>query len=515
MNRQITATHNTVLVIYTIATIAVITESIILQWEFWVPPLIGATLISAWIMHIMQFRDLRVRENYCLLFGMILAFYHGVHQSIFFDAVAVSAVFMTSAALLGRMEYLNFMLGEFFVIFGVQLALQNRDSNLAFDAQTTARILLHITAEICCYIVLRRIVSDRSYFASMITGREDEIRKQKDDSDNLVARISDELSKNLPAGSDRGLSRLVAEIGQYSNIRLHEVAAANEEYMTGSVMDSIMADTDSYVGKSGVRLIVDLDPSIPSRMAGDAPGIMYIIRQLLDNAFKFTNKGCVYLRVTGIRHDEGFNLVIEVTDTGIGMSTEMTEDISNGLYMKHRTEESRGIGIGLATVYGYVRAMNGFISIESSVGKGTTVKVSIAQTVTDNDPCAQLDNSVFRNVVYQLDPKSSRHPRVLEYGKKMADNLARSLRLNLYYASSVRELERFTARGSVTDVFAGYEEYNAARARYDELAQSVSVTVFTDDSAPVSPGIITIPHPVYSRRIIDVLNNSPSAGGRS
>lgn len=83
------------------------------------------------------------------------------------------------------------------------------------------------------------------------------------------------------------------------------------------------------------------------------------------------------LSLTTTHHDvpAGEYVVLSVSDTGSGM----TEDIKARAFEPFFTtkETGRGSGLGLATIYGFVRQSGGFVDIESTVGKGTTVTIAL------------------------------------------------------------------------------------------------------------------------------------------
>lgn len=118
-------------------------------------------------------------------------------------------------------------------------------------------------------------------------------------------------------------------------------------------------------------------------MAVDIDKIDRVILNLLSNAIKFSHNGGDVLVNLMCEKD---NLIIEVTDFGIGISDENIEiifekfmQIDNGL-----TRLNEGSGIGLSLVKSFIKMHKGSINVDSKLGKGTTFKISIPINIIDN-----------------------------------------------------------------------------------------------------------------------------------
>ncbi len=118
------------------------------------------------------------------------------------------------------------------------------------------------------------------------------------------------------------------------------------------------------------------------------PGILTTIAEnLLSNAIKYTPKGgevAVSLR----EHDEG--LVLEVRDTGIGMSSEDLARLGEEFFRTRQARQSGvpGTGLGMAIVRSMVNLAGGRLDVRSEPGRGTTVSVTLPRTRTDGPPAA-------------------------------------------------------------------------------------------------------------------------------
>jgi signal transduction histidine kinase/CheY-like chemotaxis protein/ligand-binding sensor domain-containing protein/AraC-like DNA-binding protein len=111
----------------------------------------------------------------------------------------------------------------------------------------------------------------------------------------------------------------------------------------------------------------------------DPEQIRYVLTNLISNALKFTpSGGDISVKVL----KRGENLDISVTDTGIGISSVDLPNIFDRFYQADSTSTrgAEGTGIGLAHTQELVKIMNGHISVESEMGKGTSVLVQLPIT---------------------------------------------------------------------------------------------------------------------------------------
>ncbi|MFN3846176.1 MAG: PAS domain S-box protein [Paracoccaceae bacterium] len=109
---------------------------------------------------------------------------------------------------------------------------------------------------------------------------------------------------------------------------------------------------------------------------GDSFRIQQILNNLLSNAIKFTEAGSISLTLSA---REGKPLVIEVRDTGIGMSPEQLSRVFNNFEQAEggTTRRFGGTGLGMAIVHSLVRLMGGDITVTSNLGQGTSVKITL------------------------------------------------------------------------------------------------------------------------------------------
>jgi signal transduction histidine kinase len=146
----------------------------------------------------------------------------------------------------------------------------------------------------------------------------------------------------------------------------------------------LMAVTDSFNTLEGsargkrITLSYDLPPNLPSAYA-DQTRVRQILIILLDNAIKFTPEGGSVTIQAGVYEKDSRFVLVEVSDTGVGISTEISEEIFERLYqVSERTEASRkGLGLGLYICKELVMRQGGRIWATRRRPKGSTFSFTL------------------------------------------------------------------------------------------------------------------------------------------
>ena len=161
--------------------------------------------------------------------------------------------------------------------------------------------------------------------------------------------------------------------------------------------------------KKNLRLLMKYDERIPVVMRGDKKRIHQILINLVDNAVKFTETGYVCVHV-GLKEKTGthFTVQLSVEDTGIGIAEDNVEHVFEKFSQVDgsSTRKYGGLGLGLAISKHLVELMDGTISIESVVGEGTTITVTLSLPVSD-DKHTDNDFQHSKNILSKNDSLSS------------------------------------------------------------------------------------------------------------
>ncbi len=132
----------------------------------------------------------------------------------------------------------------------------------------------------------------------------------------------------------------------------------------------------------GLNLIIDYPDAVPAILIGDEFRIYRILLNLISNAIKFTEKGCVKVSIKELKRDEEKRetiLQFIVKDTGIGIPKDKQTYIFEKFSRLNQSNRGKykGLGLGLRIVKEFIGDLNGGIKVSSNVGIGATFVCTI------------------------------------------------------------------------------------------------------------------------------------------
>lgn len=194
--------------------------------------------------------------------------------------------------------------------------------------------------------------------------------------------------------SGRALLTIINDVLDFSKMESGKMQLFEEPYDTLSLFHDMKMTFENRIGDRPIKLIYELDQSIPCTLKGDMGRIRQIVMNLVSNAIKYTEKGYVHFSVcVRQRLEDKILLYCEVEDSGIGIREEdqkiLFESFQRVDMKKNRRIE--GTGLGLTISQNLVDMMGGTIGVRSEYGKGSTFYFTIEQTVVDSTPISQID----------------------------------------------------------------------------------------------------------------------------
>ena len=521
----------------TIASIGLIIEITLMGWEFWVSPVIIAGMVGLWGTNLTDRIDYDIRKMIYFGYAAVLMFYHGIHKTSFFDAGMIVVLIMATYSVFNSIYMMNVLLLEFFVIVFIHLINLPGGEAMVYDRLTLSRILLHISIVLLVYYICIRMINERLDDEEEKRIKEERIEANDTSMEDFLSNISHEL--RTPVNVVNGMSDLlikrgvgyeadsiknagvrlayqIEDIQDYTECKRQSVFLEEDNYMSTSLINDVVTSFRMSESANDLELVVDLSPGVPAMMRGDIKKLHKIFRHLLENAVKFTRYGGIYVKMYTEDTDYGVNLTIEMTDTGIGMDRNAIRAVTEGMYQenKKRDRSSGGIGLGLFIVYGFAHRMQGFVKLESERKNGTTIRITVPQKVVDARPCLALDDSFDGAVLFHVRPDKYKVPKLRDFYRSMAANLATGIHVPLYAAETVYEVERLKEKLNATHIFMGQEEYEENKDYFEKLAKEdivVAVSAGPEVKVPDNSRIILMPKPLYAYPIIKILNEGHDA----
>ena len=187
--------------------------------------------------------------------------------------------------------------------------------------------------------------------------------------------------------STNRLSRLLSDILDLSRIESRKLAIREEVFAVAELAQGIRDIFEGQARDKGLQLEIRVDPEVGSHLLGDEARLRQILFNLVGNAIKFTQAGSVDIgfdRETTVGEATG-RVRFTVRDTGVGIPRERLEEIFEPFAQieNSHVRAHQGAGLGLAIVRRLVDLMGGELSVDSSPGEGTTIRVSLPLSPAD------------------------------------------------------------------------------------------------------------------------------------
>ena len=177
--------------------------------------------------------------------------------------------------------------------------------------------------------------------------------------------------------SGRHLLQLLNEILDLSKVEAGKMVLEPNAFSVGTALDYTLAMVRERASSHAITLTVDVADDVGT-IDTDELRFKQVLLNLLSNAVKFTPDGG---SVTARAYREGNDLVVTVTDTGVGVPVEDQQRIFESFQQGHRgPAKEEGTGLGLTLSKRIVELLGGRMWLDSAVGKGSTFGFSIPMT---------------------------------------------------------------------------------------------------------------------------------------
>jgi two-component system, sensor histidine kinase and response regulator len=216
--------------------------------------------------------------------------------------------------------------------------------------------------------------------------------------------------------ASESLLNIINDILDFSKIEAGKLGLEQITFSLNEVLRNLIDIVGQKAEEKGVPIVFSRAHEVPRFVIGDPVRLGQILINLVNNAIKFSDKGEVLVRVTAEYETlDKVRLAFSVCDSGIGMSAEQVSNLFQSFNQGDTSFTRRygGTGLGLAISKQLCELMEGSISVESQLGKGSTFLFSASfgiateelQTIS-HEP---RDNPLKRSVLIVDDSESARN----------------------------------------------------------------------------------------------------------
>ncbi|HBQ84706.1 MAG: hypothetical protein A2X05_13140 [Bacteroidetes bacterium GWE2_41_25] len=216
---------------------------------------------------------------------------------------------------------------------------------------------------------------------------------------NAIIGFTDLLKEGMATDEDKAfavncineskddLLQLIENVLDTSSIETNQLSLNRSDFLINDEINSIFKFSEELLNQRGKQLIqikTSIDSTKELKINTDRRRLTQILKQLVDNAVKYTNEG--YIEIGTFLPDSEF-IGFYVKDTGFGIPENEKEKIFTRFYKIESDKNNlyRGAGLGLTLVKGLVDTLNGKIRIESEPGIGSTLYFTIPRIMSAID----------------------------------------------------------------------------------------------------------------------------------
>lgn len=226
---------------------------------------------------------------------------------------------------------------------------------------------------------------------------------------SIITSIDEIKSRNIPQelkenindiiDSSNSLLEIVGNVIDINKIENKIYDLKEKNYNIRDLVEKLIKLNTKKYSKENVVFKYSVSDNTPSNLFGDKTKIKEIINNILDNSFKYTNKGSISLTINSVLDNDICNLIIEIKDTGIGIKSEDLNKIFNGNDIDNDINSNvNRDGLGLLVSKDLVNLLNGTITVSSYYGSGSVFTINIPQKLKNElEIVEQTNTTKFNN----------------------------------------------------------------------------------------------------------------------
>ncbi len=241
--------------------------------------------------------------------------------------------------------------------------------------------------------------------------------------------------------SAKNLLNIINDILDFSKIEAEKIDLLIEEFALEEVIANAFMMASEKIGDKKIEMLVDIDPGVPCSLLGDRTRVWQVLKNLLDNSAKYTEKGHIVLKVESRQKGQSkgrHELCFVVEDTGFGMNDAQLQRLFEPFEQFHANVKNvqTGTGLGMPITKQLVEIMGGSISVESRVGEGTRTTVVLPLGKGSNS--ATMEDCI--RGAGELNVESVLIADDDEYARRIMENLMKTVGVKAVCVSTGQEV---------------------------------------------------------------------------
>jgi PAS domain S-box-containing protein len=198
--------------------------------------------------------------------------------------------------------------------------------------------------------------------------------------------------------SGEHLLTLINDVLEMAKIEAGRIQLEEAPFDLGGMVRDVTEMMEVRAQEKGLRLLTDQSSEFPRYIVGDEAHLRQVLINLVGNAVKFTQEGGVTVRL-GTRANHASHLIIEVEDTGPGISPQDQQRIFQPFTQLGDQRDNKGTGLGLTITRQFVEMMSGTITLESTPGKGSLFRVELPLAAAAESDVTQAQATSPGNII--------------------------------------------------------------------------------------------------------------------
>ncbi|MEG1455611.1 MAG: ATP-binding protein, partial [Comamonas sp.] len=214
--------------------------------------------------------------------------------------------------------------------------------------------------------------------------------------------------------SAKALLAIINDILDFSKIEAGMLRLEEVDFDLDAILETVSAISTLRAEEKGVEIVYRIAPEVPRRLRGDPLRLGQILTNLVSNAVKFTEEGEISVALRLGPDSAPLMLEVQVSDTGIGMTPEQMQRLFQPFSQAdvQTTRRYGGTGLGLAICQQLVALMGGQISVQSTLGEGSSFRFTAALSPAQSTMAAHplhLGAALCERALVVDDNASARH----------------------------------------------------------------------------------------------------------